>query len=892
MCGIAGFCGSPDHDLLVSMTDVIVHRGPDDGGFLETAEASIGFRRLSIIDLEHGHQPMANAAGDVHIAYNGELYNYRELRAELAEEGHNFSTESDTEVFLRCYEAWGADCFKRFNGMWAVAILDQRGPAPRLVLSRDHFGIKPLYVAELGGKLYFASEIKSLLAVPDLVPAPNEQRLAEYLVRGLHDHDERTFFDGVRQVLPATYWLVDETGTRTERYWEPRLSSDPAAADPEQFRAAFKKAVERRLVADVTVGTCLSGGLDSSSIVCMMTELLNEHAPDAGSMGERLKTFSAVFDGDPIDEQHYIEPVLAATGAGKDFVRPVSPDLVRDLPLLVWSHDEPIVSSGPYAQYRVMGLAAGKAKVLLDGQAGDELLAGYVPYQYVYLRQLLRERNFRLFGKEALAARDVLTPLVRQKLADRGGRSLDVRSLLSERLASPERLSSVAKADVRSRDNLKLRLMQDLTRYSLPSLLRYEDRNSMAHSIESRVPFLDQELVELVLSLPAEAIVHDGWSRAILRDSMKGTLPEKIRLRRKKIGFTTPEIRWLRAQRAAVQGILRSPAFAARAWWDGPAIARAFAACCDGTVEESPFFWRVLDVEAWMRVFHGKSPLSPGGRRPEVTDAGRSLADAGDREAVDLAGTEAARDLHQLATPNGDKHLFMAGLDGRAIYGRVPVRTSRVEDGDDVELVVSSALEEACGGGGRLGPQPGDVVAVSEKAVAISQGRSFPVMTIKAGRLATLLARGVRKSAAGIGLGMPETMQLAIDEAGAPRIVLAAGAGAVARLFGRKGTFYRVAGSSVSAIDGPTAGTLPPFDTHAKLPPNDPEGVARSLAERLSKEAGGAVEAVVIDANDRGAVILGASEGVDREEIKWLFADNPLGQGSEQTPVCVIRRVR
>jgi asparagine synthase (glutamine-hydrolysing) len=893
MCGIAGFYGPPDHDLLVSMTDVIVHRGPDDEGCLETAAASIGFRRLSIIDIAHGHQPMANPQGDMHIAFNGELYNYRELRAELAGEGHSFSTESDTEVFLRCYEAWGPGCFKRFNGMWAVAILDERGSAPRLLLARDHFGIKPLYLAELGGRLYFASEIKALLAIPGLVPAANEQRLAEYLVRGLHDHDENTFFEGVSQVLPATYWLVDETGRRSEKYWEPHLSTRPAADDPERFRAEFKKAVERRLVADVTVGTCLSGGLDSSSIVCMMTELLNEHAPDAGSMGERLKTFSAVFDGDPIDEQHYIEPVLAATGAGKDFVRPVSADLFRDLPLLVWSHDEPIVSSGPYAQYRVMGLAAGKAKVLLDGQAGDELLAGYVPYQYVYLRQLLRERRIRLLAKESLAARDVLAPLVRQKLADRGGRSLDTRSLLAPRFASPERMSAVAEADVRSRDDLKLRLMQDLTRYSLPSLLRYEDRNSMAHSIESRVPFLDQELVELVLSLPAEAIVRDGWSRAILRDSMKGTLPEKIRLRRKKIGFTTPEIRWLRAQRAAVQGILRSPAFAARPWWDGPAIARAFAACCDGTVEESPFFWRVLDVEAWMRVFHGTSPLSPLGRRPDVVGsaAGRALADTGDREAVDIAGTDAARDLCDLATPNGDKHLFMAGPDGRAIYGRVPVRTSRVEEGDDVELIISSALEVACGGGGRLGPRPGDVVAVSEKAVAISQGRSFPVKTIRAGRLATVLARGVRKSSAGIGLGMPETMQLAIDEAGAPRIVLAAAAGAVARLFGRKGTFYRVAGSSVSAIDGPTAGTLPPYDTHAKLPPSDPDGVAQSLAERLSKEAGGAVSAVVVDANDRGAVILGASEGVDREQIRWLFADNPLGQGSEQTPVCLIRRV-
>jgi asparagine synthase (glutamine-hydrolysing) len=889
MCGIAGFAGPPDHDVLVAMADVLVHRGPDDEGYFETPEASLGFRRLSIIDLENGHQPMSNPAGDVHIVFNGELYNYRELRGQLVEQGHRFATESDAEVLLRSYEAWGSDCFSRFNGMWAVAILDQRHDEPCLLLARDHFGIKPLYLARVGERLCFASEIKALLAVPGLVPQVDERRLAEYLLRGLHDHDERTFFEGVTQVMPATYVTVDTAGrTASVRYWVPRLSEDAAAADPAGFRQAFKKAVERRLVADVTVGTCLSGGLDSSTIVCMMTELLEERAPDAHSMGDRLRTFSAVFDGDPIDEQDYIKTVLKASGAASEFVRPVSPDLFRDLPLLIWHQDEPIVSSGPYAQYRVMELAAGKAKVLLDGQAGDELLAGYVPYQYVYLRQLLKQRDWRLFANEALAARDVLWPLVRRKLADRGGRALDVQSLLAGDLATPDTRREVAKADVRSRDDLKLRLLQDLTQYSLPSLLRYEDRNSMAHSIESRVPFLDQELVELVLSLPPDAIIHRGWSRIILRDAMRGTLPDKVRLRRKKIGFTTPEMRWLRAQRAEVQGIFRSPSFAARPWWDGPAIARAFAACCEGTVEESSLFWRVLDIEGWMRVFHGADPLAPGGRRPAAGE--RVLADAGDAEAARLAGTKAALRLHEIALPNAAKHLFMSGSDGRSIFARVPVRTARVEEGDDVELVIADALAEACGG--RLGPlEPDDIVAVSEKAVAISQGRSFPVKSIAAGRLATVLARFVKKGPAGIGLGMPETMQLAIDEAGAPRIVAAAAVGAAARVVGRRGTFYRVAGSSVSAIDGPTAGTLPPYDTHAKLPPSDPDGVAASLSLRLSKEAGGTVHAVVIDANDRGAVVLGASEGVDRDEIRWLFGDNPLGQGAEQTPVALIRRI-
>jgi len=898
VCGIAGFVGPSDHGLLLEMAGRLVHRGPDDEGYLETAVASLGHRRLSIIDLEHGHQPMSNPDGTVHLVYNGEVYNFRELRAELEAEGLRFSTSSDSEVVLRAYEAWGMSCFPRFNGMWSLAILDERpADGPEVVLCRDHLGIKPMYLAEAGGRLLFASEIKALLACTDLEPEPDQQRLAEYLLRGLHDHDERTFFRGVRQVAPATATVISigpgARRERSERYWTPRLSTG-AKADPAAFRSAFNRAVERRLIADVTVGTCLSGGLDSSSIVSVMSDLLTAGAPDASSMGDRLKTFSAVFDGDPIDEQRYIAPVLEASGAESHFVRPMSTELFDDLPLVVWHQDEPMVSSGPYAQYRVMQLAKGQAKVLLDGQGGDELLAGYVPYQYVYLRELLATRQLRLAAHEAAGARDVLGPLVRQQISDRR-RAVDPRALCSERLVGSGRGASAIAADRRVRDNLKSRLLQDLTTYSLPSLLRYEDRNSMAHSIESRPPFLDQELVELVLALPSDAIVRDGWSRWILRESLAGVLPELVRTRRKKIGFTTPEIRWLRAQRAVVQGILRSPACCSRPFWDAPAIARAFRACCDGELEESPFFWRVLNAEAWLRVFHGDAPLAPGGSRPA-----RSLQRAGDETTVALlgaAGADPAGDaaaVLAVAAPNAGRHVFACGPEGRTVWARVPVRTPRVESGDDLEEMVAASLATA--GDGRLGLRPGDVVAISEKAVAISQGRSFPVSSVRAGQLARRLSRHVKRTPAGIGLGIPETMQLAIDEVGPGRILAASVAGAAARLFGVRGTFYRVAGAAVRAIDGPTAGTLPPFDTHAKLAPADPDGVATILSKRLSDEAGGTVEVAIVDANDRGVNVLGTSALLTApaglaELVAWLFGDNPLGQGDEQTPVALLRCV-
>jgi asparagine synthase (glutamine-hydrolysing) len=933
VCGIAGFIGPPDHDLLEAMCERIEHRGPDDHGYLERGNASLGHRRLAIIDLEHGHEPMSNAEGNVHLVYNGEVYNFRELRAELERHGRRFRTACDAEVVLAAYEQWGIECFRRFNGMWALAILDERagdagdaggaggpgdeygagGPGDEhdagdaggadgpghehdagdasdaaegaLVLSRDHLGIKPLYVAEVAGRYLFGSEIKALLAASELRPSVDTQRLAEYLSRGLHDHDDRTFFEGIRQIRPATAVTIEGGTIREHTYWRPLLSA-ATPADPATFKKAFVTAVERRLVADVTVGTCLSGGLDSSSIVCVMSQLLADGAPDAGSMGERLRTFSAVFDGDPIDEQQYIEPVLAASGAESDYVRPTSKELLADLPLLVWHQDEPMVSSGPYAQYRVMQLATGKAKVLLDGQGGDELLAGYVPYQYVYLRELARSHDaagLRALSRETLPTKDLLTPFARQKVADRR-RSVDPAKYCPALLGDPARMTSIRSADHRVRDDLKLRLLQDLTEYSLPSLLRYEDRNSMAHSIESRPPFLDQDLVELVLSLPPDAIVREGWSRWILPEAMRGVLPEQIRLRRKKIGFTTPEMRWLRAERATIEGIFRSPSFCSRPYWDAPVVARGFKAACEGELEESPLFWRILNIEAWLRVFHGEAPMAPLGRRPS---AGRSLEAAGDAECVEMLGGETAS--WATIRPNNGRHVFCCGPDGRNVYGRAPVRTPRIEPGEDLDRIVTDSVLAV--EGGRLGLQEGDIIAVSEKAVAVSQGRSFPVSSIRPTVLANVLSRLVSKGPAGIGLGIPATMQLALDEAGTARILLATAAAGVTRLAGRHGTFYRVAGAQVSAIDGPTTGTLPPFDTHAKLPPSDPDGVAERLALRLADEAGGPVHVAIVDANDRGVVVLGGSRGLDRPLIAWLFGDNPLGQGAEQTPVALIRYV-
>lgn len=877
MCGICGFFGAPDRRLLEAMTAAQIHRGPDDAGYYEGAEASLGFRRLSIIDLARGNQPMRTDDDLIHLVYNGEIYNYRELRAELSALGHAFHTDSDSEVGLHAYAEWGTDCFARFNGMWAMALVDRRGVRPSLVLARDHFGIKPLFYACWNGRLLFASEIKALLQDETFPREVDEQRLYEYLAFGLYDHSDDSFFRNVQKVPAASYLVIGDAGVEETRYWRPRLAED-ASPDPTEFRTLFERAVERRLVADVPVGTCLSGGLDSSAVVTVMSRLLQARVPDAVSLGDHLKTFSAVFPGDPIDEKPYIDEVLAVSDAEPTFDQPTSDDFLDELEAWAWYADEPMISTAPYSMWSVMETARQSVTVLLDGQGGDELLAGYVPYQLVYLRQLLRERRFALLVREAICARDTVVPLVWRKMVD-ARRRVDVRDLIARDFAHRVRQPS----DDRVQDDLKRRLLQDLTTYSLPSLLRYEDRNSMAHSLESRLPFLDQDLVEYILRLPAAAILRNGWSRAILRESLRGILPEKVRLRRKKIGFTTPEFRWLKAERAAFYSLMQSPSFQSRPYWNGPAVLEAFQAACNGLREESMFFWRTINVEIWLRLYFDDHLTAIDGESFR-----RGFAQRGDRIAARTLGSEPAMTLVEATRPNPGRQALTTGADG-GVYARIPVRSRLIAPRDDLAAALQSSLEAAIGRGFEL--EDGDLVAVSEKVVAITQGRSTPVEQIRPGTAATLLSRFVSRVPVGIGLGRPATMQLAIEEAGLARIVLAAAAAALTRPLGLRGVFYRVAGARVSSIDGPTPHTMPPYNTHASKAPSDPDGVAARLASVIGDRFGRRVEVAIVDANDLGALVLGSSPNADATLVVSLLTDNPLGQTDEQTPFAVLRRV-
>lgn len=602
MCGIAGFTGK-NKELLHHMLDSIEHRGPDGEGMEVNDDFSIGMRRLAIIDPNGGWQPIYNQNKSVSIVFNGEIYNYEEIWKELVELGYTFTTDhSDTETILHGYEAWGVDVLKKLTGMFAFAIYDAE--KHELFIARDRLGIKPLYYHEQDGKITFASEIKAILQNKEIKRAANLSVLYEFLMYRVHDSKEETFFDGIKRLLPGHYMIVDRNGIqKIERYWFPtyntefksRKSDDVYA---EEFYDIYKKVIKRHLISDVPVGVSLSGGLDSSGVSSVMYELMQEGA-NLHTNG-KLHTFSAVFPNQSIDESEYIHEVEKYIGSEPHYAYPKVEEFWDEIMEWVYFQEEPTISSAPYAYYSVYREAHKHVKVMLSGNGGDELLAGYVPYFRAYMTSAIDQKHYISGARELIKGWDIYKKFIKDKISD----SINPRQpvmTMSEMLSETYRKGNPF--TYKASRNLNERLLQDVTRYSTPNLLRYEDKNSMAFSIESRVPFLDHELVEYIFQLPMDQKIKKGWNRAIYRNALKGHMPEKNRLRRNKIGFTNPELPWLKARKDVILEIFNSKEFKERGLYDADQIAKRFEAWLDGYPGDGLIFWRILITELWMRRF-------------------------------------------------------------------------------------------------------------------------------------------------------------------------------------------------------------------------------------------------------------------------------------------------
>lgn len=486
-------------DLKLMMKE-LQHRGPDGRGTFIDDQIALGHTRLAILDLsERGKQPMTD--GDHTIVFNGEIYNYLEIKDTLLQQGESFVSNTDTEVLLKSWKRIGNDSM--CNGMWAYAIWDSRHK--KLILSRDHFGIKPLYYFKHGDTTVFASEVKALVKVyPKITgenPEVNIMKIANFFANIKMEHTKDTFIKNIYK-LPTYYDL-------------PRIRYHTT---PEGFKSRFNDALNLRLRSDVEIGSCLSGGLDSSSIVCSLMK--NESV-------ERLHTFSACYDDPTIDERPYMHEITE--GNDKIIPHEVFPTiemLKKDMDKLIYYQDEPFETTTILAQWCVMKEAKRqKIKVLLDGQGADEILAGYIRYKWL------------VSNRPQDVVRGLLWKSTKIRSEYRKLREWDVPKEAWRNIDYP-------KMRRQGFSNLENKLHEDVV-MSLPRLLRYEDRNSMAHGIEARVPFLDFDLVHYCFAMDDSWKINNGWTKYILREAMKGVLPEKIRLRKDKIGFWTPHKLWM-----------------------------------------------------------------------------------------------------------------------------------------------------------------------------------------------------------------------------------------------------------------------------------------------------------------------------------------------------------
>jgi len=673
MCGIAGLIMDEldprGGEWITRMTQVQHHRGPDDGGAVVfglngapiqqrqlgrpqepvtwgylPCHVALGARRLAIQDLSSaGHQPMSSTDGHVWIVFNGEIYNHGALRGELRSRGATFVGHSDTEVLLAAYRAWGMDCFSRLEGMWGLAVVDWI--ARRVVLSRDRLGIKPLYLSRFDGGLAFASEITPLLTLSGAMRGVNESALRDFLIAGSVDHANSTFFDGIYAAPPgcAIEWPLRrstsaEFAARATRYWQPApaWTRAPARMTDEHendaalpIRDMLAASVRAHLTGDVDVGSCLSGGIDSSSVVMLAAR------EATGQSHWSQHTFTATLPGSPLDESRYAQAVLAAAPMLRGHtVSPTGEGLLTNIDALIRHQEQPFGSPSIYMQWEVMRLARETGvKVLLDGQGGDELFCGYEGYWPPMLAHFLTHgrwiglvSQFRrvppaAFSHGSLVARTLahaLPAAVRQGMSTRrqfrrqiwldrdlmdADPAADMWTALG--ISPPAPMVALEEGPALSRHLWGILLSE-----SLPGLLRFEDRNSMAFGIEARVPMLDRTFVEAAMQAPPELKLRDGTTKRILRAAMRGIVPDEILARRDKIGFTAPTYEWMSGSLRTWWGdLIGSTSFRDRGCFDSKGVAELTRQFDSGTTNPEHqaglalALWRAALTDAWARQF-------------------------------------------------------------------------------------------------------------------------------------------------------------------------------------------------------------------------------------------------------------------------------------------------
>lgn len=666
MCGICGIINFNNEYVVEEKVRIMMramkHRGPDDEGLFLDKNIGLGFVRLSILDLSvAGHQPMivngerlavsreglavsskglavnderlavsrerlavngerltvsskglAVNRGRYVIVYNGEVYNYIEIREELKAKGYVFRSNTDTEVVINSYIEWGEDCLHKFNGMWAFCIYDRE--KKELFFARDRYGVKPFYYFKDNERFIFASEIPPILSVLNQKPGINNQSVFDYLVFNRTDQTENTFFEGIKKLQHSHFMKINPVNDdiQIKKWYNLReriennrelLSGMNETDCIGNYRDLLSSAIGLRLRSDVPVGVCLSGGLDSSSIVSV---LLNDYNKSD------LNTFSAVYKkGESGDETEFINEYRGLVG-NMHYINPNGGTLFDDMKIFVRAQGEPVPSTSPYAQFKVMELAKGNVVVTLDGQGADEQLAGY-HYFYGYLfKDLLKKLNFFRFSSEVFNYLKIHRSLFGVKsflyfsIPGKFKSSVRVneKGYLNSDFINSYSANNAITDSIYASGSLNDALF-DHFEYKLEHLLKWEDRNSMWHSLESRVPFLDYRLVEFTLSLRDNYKIRNGVTKYILRESMKNTLPAKIRRRQDKIGFGTPAEKWFKSPNfnSYVKTIINEGYFFNNGVLNKVNAQKLFDEHLNGKRDINKEIWKWINLELWYREF-------------------------------------------------------------------------------------------------------------------------------------------------------------------------------------------------------------------------------------------------------------------------------------------------
>jgi asparagine synthase (glutamine-hydrolysing) len=603
MCGISGIINKVFEKVsrsdIKTINDLVSHRGPDDEGFFFEKNIAFGHRRLSVLDLSpEGHQPMTYLSGRYTITYNGEIYNYLEIRETLAKEGYVFHSETDTEVILASYDRWGKECVKMFNGMWAFALYDKE--KNMIFCSRDRFGIKPFYYTEVDNKFIFGSEIKQLLEFyTDRYV--NKKILLDYLVIGFEDHTNETFFENIFKLEQAhnLIFSLDDNSFATQRYYDIRLDENIAKLDQkgsiEAYGKSLESSVKLRLRSDVKVGTCLSGGLDSSSIAAIASGFYSKVSDEKFTAIHAKSTQSAG------DESIFAKEVSEHCGLALKIVEPSNDNFIKHIDEVIYTQEEPFGGPSVFMQYFVMKKAKEEAcKVMLDGQGGDETLLGYERYYPAYLISLGYAGMIKGFFNALNNSKLTLKQLVGYIIYFTSSKIRLKRLKNRNSFIKKEYIGYIdnKRVEQNSKNYLNIFNLQhdEIFKTQMPHLLRYEDKNSMRNSIETRLPFIDYRVLETAVSLNGNYKIHDGWTKYVLRKAVDTVLPKGIVWRRNKFGFEAPVKSWLGTIEDEMQEAIDSSGI----------LQELLNRKIDITTLDDGQKWRLFNIAKWEHIYSVK----------------------------------------------------------------------------------------------------------------------------------------------------------------------------------------------------------------------------------------------------------------------------------------------